>query len=660
MNVPAITWKNNTPYSVKFDDCYYPPNLGFEQAQYIFLQGNQLQERFTSLLDKQTFVIGETGFGTGLNFLTALQAFEQYAPQNTKLHFISCEKYPLKLSEIKQALSFYPNLHNQTELLLHNYQAISPNSFQLLNITDRVTLHLLLTDSVVAFNNLNAQIDALFLDGFNPRTNCEMWSIELFNALAKLSHSQTTFSTFTSAGYVKRNLQNAGFKTSKKAGFAGKREHLYGIYVGKNTNYVSDPDIKNTKQKIVNHLPEKPWFIRPNKAKTSSIAIIGAGIAGASCAYSLAKRGFKVTVFEQNNKPAQMASGNQQGGLFLKLSAHDTPLTSLLLSGFGYTRRLLAQITNQQIWENCGLLQLGITAKEIKRMQDLAQVFAPDLAYLVDKEEASKIAGINLSHSGLFFPQSGWVSPPKLCEYLLDLPNIKLITNCFITNIRHINNEWQLFNEGNLIYQSTILINASGANFALYPFNHLGLKTIRGQTTLKPVNEITKPLKTVICNDCYVTPFLHGFHTLGASFDFGCDDPKPILKSTLHNLNRIAMFAPQITANAKQQKLGHKVGFRCSAFDNLPVIGPIADPLKFNQIYAKLAEDSKFNLTAPCPFLQGLYLSMAHGSRGMITAPLAGEIIASYINCEPLSLPQYLLNAVNPNRLLFKKLVRGL
>jgi len=234
MNNSKITWHDNTPYSVEFNDCYHPPKLGLEQAQYIFMQGNQLEQRFKNLAERKTFVIGETGFGIGLNFLVAMQLFEQNAPKNSKLYFISCERYPLKLDDIKRALGSYSKLNKQAQLLVQNYHAICANSLQCINLTNNVTLQLLLGDGAPMFNQLNTQIDALFLDGFNPRTNHDMWSSDLFNALAKLSHNQTTFSTFASAGYVKRNLQDAGFKVFKNKGFANKREHLFGAYIGKN------------------------------------------------------------------------------------------------------------------------------------------------------------------------------------------------------------------------------------------------------------------------------------------------------------------------------------------------------------------------------------------------------------------------------------------
>ena len=91
------------PHSRVFDDVYFSDKSGLEETRYVFLEQNRLQERFAALPVNGQLVIGETGFGTGLNFLCAWQLFEQHAVAGARLHFVSVEKYPLSHTEIGRA-----------------------------------------------------------------------------------------------------------------------------------------------------------------------------------------------------------------------------------------------------------------------------------------------------------------------------------------------------------------------------------------------------------------------------------------------------------------------------------------------------------------------------------------------------------------------------
>ncbi|WP_368752106.1 tRNA (5-methylaminomethyl-2-thiouridine)(34)-methyltransferase MnmD, partial [Klebsiella oxytoca] len=77
-------------------------------------------------------------------------------------------------------------------------------------------------------DSLNQQVDAWFLDGFAPAKNPDMWTAELFAAMARLARPGGTLATFTSAGFVRRGLEEAGFSMQKRKGFGRKREMLIG------------------------------------------------------------------------------------------------------------------------------------------------------------------------------------------------------------------------------------------------------------------------------------------------------------------------------------------------------------------------------------------------------------------------------------------------
>lgn len=236
MQNPIIEWRSldqqgqPQPYSTIFQDVYYSSDNGLLETDYVFLQGNQLRQRWQQLADNR-FTIIETGFGTGLNFLCAAQLWLQISPPNATLHFISAEKYPPNLQEMTKALQIWPELNYLSESFLLEYAKLTHKNIQLLS--GRVQLTVLIGDATDCLNNLTTLADAWFLDGFSPAKNPEMWQPALFAQMARLSKPNTTFATFTSAGAVKRGLQAAGFKVNKQAGFGKKREMLTGQFSNK-------------------------------------------------------------------------------------------------------------------------------------------------------------------------------------------------------------------------------------------------------------------------------------------------------------------------------------------------------------------------------------------------------------------------------------------
>lgn len=227
----TIEWRDNQPFSTHFDDVYFSTDNGLAETDYVFLQGNDLQNRWQTL-PFETFTIVETGFGTGLNFLAATQVWLNTAPANTKLHFVSVEKYPLTLQEITQALQLWPQLNKVTQPFLMHYAQLLQSSQPIKLFYNSVQLTLLMGDATEGLCQLNIKADAWFLDGFSPSKNPDMWQPALFAQMARLSNSQATFSTFTSASNVRRGLMEAGFEVLKRTGFGKKREMLHGKFSG--------------------------------------------------------------------------------------------------------------------------------------------------------------------------------------------------------------------------------------------------------------------------------------------------------------------------------------------------------------------------------------------------------------------------------------------
>lgn len=649
-----LAWDDQgRPYSRVFDDVYFSDKSGLEETRYVFLEQNGLRERFAALPDGGRLVIGETGFGTGLNFLCAWQLFEQHAVAGARLHFVSVEKYPLSQPDLERALALWPELKSFADQLLKQYVAIHQGFQRLLLDNGRVTLTLLIGDALEQLPQLDAQIDAWFLDGFAPAKNPDMWTAELFAELARLAAPGSTLSTFTSTGWVRRLLNAAGFKMKRTPGIGHKWEILRGVFLG-------------WPEEAPAPVMTKPWFARPTPLTGERHAlVIGAGLAGCATAASLAARGWQVSLLERHDALAQEASGNPQGVLYLKLSAHGTALSQLIVSGFGHTRRLLEHLHRGLDWDDCGVLQLAFNAKEAERQAQLAAAFPEDLLHTLDQEHAQIRAGIALQSGGLFYPEGGWVHPPALCAWQAAHPKIRLLPHHDVLELRRVEGQWQAWEGHKQLANAPVVVLAGAAEIKRFDFSSdLPLKRIRGQITRLPQTPASQSLSTVVCAEGYVAPARLGEHTLGASFDFNNDDLTPTTAEHAGNLQMLEEISVDLVARLgadalQPEALEGRAAFRCTSPDYLPIVGPLSDSQAFADAYIALSKDARQTPDIPCPWLDGLYVNSGHGSRGLITAPLSGELLAAWLDNEPLPVPRAVAEACHPNRFALRRLIRG-
>ena len=438
-------------------------------------------------------------------------------------------------------------------------------------------------------------------------------------------------------------MESAGFSTDKQLGFGKKREILSGKK--RSGAYVST---------------QKPWLHPPAQQDTLSqrtdkhAIVIGGGLSGCSTAYALAKRGWQVTLLEQHDTLAQEASGNPQGVLYTKLSADNTPLSRLILAGYHYTLAQLSAL-NLQEWQQCGVIQLAIDEKTAQRYQALDAIHPDTLLRYLDAEQLGEIAGLPLDYAGLYFPEGGWVHPPALCRAMTDHPNITVQTNAVVRELTQQSDQsWTVTAEDKRQWHSKVVVSAQAAHCKSVPQQqHLHLKSIRGQITQVQARDESHLLKSCVCGEGYIAPAVHNAHTMGATFGFKDHDPTVRAEDHQQNLAMQATYFPamyQAMGAANTQVLGGKTGFRCTTPDYLPVIGPVVDSSAFIEAFAALRKNSKAVITVQPPYLAGLYVNTGHGSRGMITCPLAGELLAAMINNEAPLLPEVLMNAVHPSR----------
>ena len=650
-----LSWSDDgQPFSTHFDDVYFSRESGLAETRHVFVQHNNLEQRWGELRAGAAFCIGETGFGTGLNFLCAWQLWDQVAPTDARLHFISCEKYPLSRSDLQRALALWPELQPWVDQLLAQYTDLAAGWQRFSLAEGRVTLTLLIGDALETLPQLDARVDAWFLDGFAPARNPDMWQPALYAQLARLSAPDTTLATFTSVGEVRRGLQAVGFSMRKVKGFGRKREMICGQL-----------------DSLPGHAWSAPWYQRPATPtdRERNALIIGAGLAGCATAFALARRGWQVTVIERHAHAAAEASGNAQGILYCKLSPHQTPLSRYVQASYTYGLRLLHEILEQgdSSWRACGVLQLATDGKEQARQQALGeQGYPPGFLHAVNAAQASAIAGVQVDRTGLFFPGGGWVHPPSLCHALLQHPNIHLITHCQALQLEQRSGQWHALDDRqqSLAGASVAVICSANDSRRFSQTANAPLKPIRGQVTQLAANSASAALRTVLCAEGYISPARRGEHHLGASFRFDRLDNEPSPEENQSNLQMLDKLSPQLadSLHAQQQdpaQLPARAALRCTTPDYLPLIGPVADAAAFQQAYAVLAKDASKQPDTPTRWHPGLYINAGHGSRGLVSCPLSGELMAAWLDNEPLPLPRDVVEAVHPNRFMLRRLIRG-
>ena len=221
-----LSWtENDAPYSTRFDDIYFMPDAGLAESRHVFLSANLLPKRWLKLSSEQTFTIFECGFGTGLNFLVTSELWLASNVQG-HLNYTAIEGYPLSLSELAKALSNFATDLPLTQTLIAKYEELITG--QRVQITQQISLKLIVceADALSEQNTEISHIDSVYMDGFSPANNPEMWSLELCQWLYAHCSVGASLSTFTVAGLVKRNLKAAGFVIKKVPGFGKKREML--------------------------------------------------------------------------------------------------------------------------------------------------------------------------------------------------------------------------------------------------------------------------------------------------------------------------------------------------------------------------------------------------------------------------------------------------
>ncbi len=598
-----LAWKDGQPFSSRFGDVYFSAESGMEEKRHVFLQGNDLAHRFAALRDGDSFCIGETGFGTGLNFLCAWRLFEQSAPPGASLDFFSTERFPIYDDELQAALALWPELAAEAKALLARWKRRVPGWNRWHFADGRIRLTLAMEDVAQALPQLQpASVDAWFLDGFAPARNPEMWSEAVLAAVARASHEGTTLATYTSTGWVRRSLQATGFEVKRVPGYGRKWEMTQGRLA-----------------------PNLPQSGRIERRVPRTALVIGGGLAGCTTAHALAQRGIQVTLIESAAQLASAASGNPRGILHARFGAGMSALHRFVLAAYGHALALLDEVmpVDDVQRAECGLLQLAATESEAKRIDKLsAQEWPPHLLQAVDAAQASQLTGMEMAHGGLWFPAGGWVVPPEVCAGLVQHQNITVRLDSEVTALERTARGWSASGAGFAVEAEQAVVCAAHQAKQLAQFTAFTLQPVRGQISVLPATEASAQLNAVLCAEGYCAPAQDGMHVAGATSSF--DDDGTDIREVDHaeNIARLSAHMPTLWQSlGDTQPVSGRAAVRCSVPGATPLVGEVAP---------------------------GLYCSLAHGTRGLLTAGISAEIIAAQMCGTVPPLPQALLQALSP------------
>jgi len=617
-----LEWRGIAPVAPAFDDFYYTPENGLAESEFVFLDGINAPHSWQG---KEHFIIAETGFGTGLNFLNTYKKWLETGAQG-RLTYISVERYPLSGSALEQAHTAFPELAGFARQLRAAWPPPSPGFHPRFFEDGKIQLLLLFGDAASLFAELNAEVDAWFLDGFAPAKNPDMWSDRLFAQIARLSKPNARLATYTAAGFVRKGLEARGFNMEKTEGYGQKRDRLIGRMNSK-------------------HRPEKPQtgpeWTSLSPAYSGPTTIIGAGIAGRSLAAAFQRRGCQANIIEG----ATLPTGSKVPAAILApgFQAGPQPTTDFVTSAFGHACWLPAY---QHAWANTRGVEL-FAGSEAERTRfariKTALGWGPDW--------------VNSTENGLAYPRSGSLDTAAALNSIYKTDAIETAT---VERIEKTSAGWLLVGDGNTREtKNLILVGGAGTAHLLANAANLGFTARAGQIETLATTASGIPTGSKAASG-YITAAIAGTQTLGSTFSNYTGDarhsPPPDVSARAEILDKIeAEFGLHINANILESSW---TGIRAATIDYMPIIGPVPDWHIAADQFAPLSKDRKITGLGPMPYQDGLFLLAGFGSKGFQQAPYAAEYLAAHLCGDPLPMASSVAGYLHPARAFIRRMIK--
>lgn len=601
-----------TPISARYGDVYHAQMGALAQAEHVFLRGNQLPARWQG---RTSFTVCETGFGLGHNFLALWRAWRSDPQRSKHLHVVSFEAHPFSKEDM--ALVLLPRLPTLfrplATQLLAAWPVLLPGLHRLEFENADLTLTLAFGRVEKLARQIDAHVDAYFLDGFAPQKNPEMWSPRLFGQLVRMARTGATAASWCCAGSVRRALGEAGFLVSKAPGFGDKREMAVA-----------------TLRACVRRdaVPARPQ---------GAVAVVGGGLAGAGIAHSLALKGYAVTVFDAAFERGLEAShkGHKAAALTPLISRDDDIRARLSRAGVFRALQRWQGLPEAARPVRCGTLEAAADAQGARERQiTLARLSFPEswVAW-VDAADVSRRLGLARSEGGVFFADGLWVRPEPLLRSLLETPGVTCRA-VHVNSLEFAESSWCLRDIGGreLARASTVVVaNALAAKelLATTPYaDHLpglaGMQALAGQVSyfaLPP--SLRRDL--IQAAQGYCLPEVDGVSVAGGTYVADAVRSEVTRQGHEAVIDKLSVLLCVPVADVRywlHESQGW-AGWRAVATGRLPLIGPVAQ-------------------------VPGLWLACAYGSRGLTWSALAGDVIAARLSGEPSPLERDLLRAIAP------------
>ena len=581
--MPDLEWIGNTPRSTMFDDVYFQAEDGLAESRAVFLDGCGLPERFAGRL---RFAVGELGFGSGLNILALLDLWRRHRPDSAaKLSIVSIEAFPISADDAARALAAFPDLAELSADLLTGWPGQRTGRHTLDFPEIGATLQIHVGDVRDALGQLDAKMDAWFLDGFAPAKNPDMWSEEVLAEIGRLTAPGGRVATFTVAGDVRRGLASGGFEVEKRPGFGRKRERLEAIF------------------------PGAPSDLRP-----ASVAVIGAGIAGASLARALMRQGLQPVVFE-TDKPGAGASGNPAALVTPRLDAGLGDVARLHAQAYARAVQIYRHETPQALIAR-GALQLEAKPKDQERFDRLA---ASDIYGLggferLGADQTAARLGEPATAGALRYRDALVIEPVAALQTFLAGVEVCRAT---VDRIVQADGRWTLVSKDGVELGPFEHVVLAGGPHAKRLWRTEALRPVRGQVTLS-----RKRMKgEAVAWGGYLIPTRNGV-LFGATHQRGEDDAGARSEDDALNLNSLTEARPAFAATLSGA-MTHRAAVRVSTPDHWPMCGEI---------------------------LPGLSALTGLGGRGFTLAPLLAESLAASLAGSPDPLEIRLKRHLDPRR----------
>jgi tRNA 5-methylaminomethyl-2-thiouridine biosynthesis bifunctional protein len=594
-----LDWHDGTPFACDYGDSYFMLGRGREESRAVFIEGNDLPARFAALPSEAVFVIGETGFGTGLNCLLAANSFLERAPRDATLQLYSAEFHPLTRQDLATALALWPELGALGKALLEAWPPPAPG-FHRIRLAPRIELTLMFGDAALLWPQGPESVDAWFLDGFAPARNPQLWTAELLGTLARHSRPGATAATFTAAGQVRRDLAEVGFQVERRPGFGGKRHRL---------------------------VAQMPGDWQPQRKRRGRAVVVGAGLAGATTARALAERGWQVRVLDPALSapvPAALAAV-----LYATASHHLNAQNRFYLGALLHAQRWLARLgfpRNDSEGRLEGVVQHLVDPRVAEKTRRAIDVGAwPEDLLSTISEDSVRIQG------------AGYLRPDTWCRFLLDHPDIETGSETVKSFAGEPTPRVETAT-GLTIEADAIILCTAGATSAFEGLSWLPLRTVRGQVTFCRSTKTSLTWREPHCHRGYVTPAFDGIHGVGASFDLKRDRPVIDPEDDRNNLAELEKNLPPLWQSLGGQNIeivGQQAGLRCQSPDWLPLVGPCPDPNH-----------------QPHALDHSVWLNIAHGSKGLAHTPLCADLIADGLSGLPAPTDTAVVAALAPERFI--------